>query len=57
MSDNVKDAAAQAKEAAEAHKAEIADAAHKACTSAREYAAKARERLAESRPERPSKAA
>jgi hypothetical protein len=50
MSEKVKDAAEQAKKAAEAHKAEIADAAQTAGASALEHAAKARERMAETRP-------
>ena len=57
MSDKVTDAAAQAKKAVEAHKAEIADAARKAGTYAREQAGEARERIAESRSARPSKGA
>jgi hypothetical protein len=50
MSDKVKDAVEQAKKAAEAHKAEIADAAQKAGASARQHAAKTRERVGETRP-------
>lgn len=57
MSDKVKDAAEQAKQAAEAHKGQIADAAQKAGASAREHAAEALGRMAESRPARPSKGA
>ena len=49
MSNKVKDAAEQAMKAAEAHKSEIADAAQKAGASAREQAAKVRERMADSR--------